>query len=118
MPERILRPAELIDLSNQPGYGSIAYKPFKPEEEIRKKVEGKKTFMHLGFYTKNIRTNSFICLFPFFPSHYFFSFLFISFFLSSLIPSLYFIFFFHSVLLSFALCVELCFSFFFGSVTE
>ena len=52
MPERILRPAELIDLSNQPVYGSIAYKPFKPEEEIRKKVEGKKTFMHLGLYTK------------------------------------------------------------------
>ncbi|KAK2558916.1 hypothetical protein P5673_018533, partial [Acropora cervicornis] len=39
MPETILRPAELIDLSNQPGHVSIAYEPFKPEEEIRKKVE-------------------------------------------------------------------------------
>ena len=51
MPETIMRLAELIDLSDQPGHVSIAYEPFKPEEEIRKEVEGKKTFMHLGLYT-------------------------------------------------------------------
>ena len=51
MREAILRPAELIDLSNQPGHVSIAYEPFKPEKEIRKKEEGKKTFMYLGIYT-------------------------------------------------------------------
>ena len=51
IPETILRPAELIDLSNQPGHVCIAHEPFRPEEEIRKKIEGKKTFMHLGLYT-------------------------------------------------------------------
>ena len=84
-----------IDLSNRPGHVNIAYEPFKPEEEIRKKVEGKKTFMHLRLYTTDIslaseriseETLSFLfSLFSFslFP---FFSLLFISFFLPSLIP--------------------------------
>ena len=51
MPETKLRPAELIDLSNQPGHVSFAYEPFKPEEEIRQKVEGRKTCMPLALYT-------------------------------------------------------------------
>ena len=49
IPETIMRPAELIDLSNKPGHVSIAYEPFKPDEEISKKVEGKKTFMTQDF---------------------------------------------------------------------
>ena len=51
MPGTILRPAKLIDLSIQPGHVSVAYEPFKSEEEIRKNVEGKKTFMHLRLCT-------------------------------------------------------------------
>ena len=118
MREAILRPAELIDLSNQPGHVSIVYEPFKPEKEITKKEEGKKTFMHLGLYTTdNNPVNEypnklFHFSFPFFPSFYIFFFSFHFFFLSSLIPSRNFIFVFHSAPLSFALGVELCFSFF------
>ena len=41
MPKTNLRPDQLIDLSNQPGGVSVEYGPFKPQEEIRKKVEGK-----------------------------------------------------------------------------
>ena len=50
MPETQLRPAELIDLANQPGGISVEYEPFKPEEEIRVKVAGKKPVMHLALY--------------------------------------------------------------------
>lgn len=42
MPGTQLRPAKLIDLSNQPGDVSVEYEPFKKEEEIRKKHAGKK----------------------------------------------------------------------------
>jgi len=48
MPETELRPVALIDLSNQPGGVSVEYEPFKPEEEIRKKVAGRKPFVHLA----------------------------------------------------------------------
>ena len=50
MPETELRPAELIDLSYQPGSVSVEYEPFKPEEEIRTKVARKKPAMHLALY--------------------------------------------------------------------
>jgi len=41
MPGTDLRPARLIDLSNQPGGVSVEYEPFKPEEEIRANLAGK-----------------------------------------------------------------------------
>ena len=85
MPETSLRPAQLIDLSNQPGGVSIEYEPFEPEEEIRKKVAGKKPFMHLGlcirdtFKWASIPTTQLLhCYFPSFPSLYLFSFFFLS----------------------------------------
>ena len=71
MPETDLRPAELIDLFNQPGGVSVEYEPFKPEEEIRKKVAGKNPFMPLGlcnggtFQKAHILTTCVI--FPFSP---------------------------------------------------
>jgi len=40
MPGTDLRPARLIDLSNQPGGVSVEYEPFKPEEEIRANLAG------------------------------------------------------------------------------
>ena len=46
MPQTNLRPAELIDLSNQPGGVSVEYEPFKPAEEIRRKVKGEKTLLY------------------------------------------------------------------------
>ena len=46
MPRTELRPAQLIDLSNQPGGVSVEYEPFKPAEEIRRKVKGKKTLLY------------------------------------------------------------------------
>lgn len=49
MPKTQLRPAKLIDLSNQPGDVSVEYEPFKKEEEIRKKYAGKKPFVYVGF---------------------------------------------------------------------
>ena len=41
MPGTNLRPAKLIDLSNQPGGVSVEYEAFEPQEQIRKKVAGK-----------------------------------------------------------------------------
>ena len=49
-----LRGVELIGLSNQPGDVSVEYEPFKPQEEIRKKVAGKKHFTHLGLCIRDI----------------------------------------------------------------
>lgn len=49
MPKTQLRPAKLIDLSNQPGDVSVEYEPFKKQEEIRKKYAGKKPFVYVGF---------------------------------------------------------------------
>ena len=114
MPETNLRPDQLIDLSNQPGSVSVEYEPFKPQEEIRKKVEGKKTFMHPGLYTTdtfqrtNIPTTSFSSLFPCFL-------LFISFLFQCFLPVLshsssYFLFVFHSVPCPTTLGAEPCFS--------
>ena len=97
MPETSLRPAQLIDLSNQPGGVSIEYEPFEPEEEIRKKVAGKKPFMHLGLCIRDT-TQLLHSYFPSFPSLYFFSFFF-SFFLS--FRPLLFFSFFRSSFLSF-----------------
>ena len=53
MPGTNLRPAALIDLSNQPGDVRVEYEPFKPEEEIRKKLAGKKPLMHLELCITN-----------------------------------------------------------------
>ena len=47
MPGTDLKPAALMDLSNQPGGVSVEYEPFEPQEELRKKFAGKKPFMHL-----------------------------------------------------------------------
>ena len=70
MPGTNLRPAQLIDLSNQPGGVSVEYEPFEPQEEIRKKAAGKKPFMHLGicirdtFQWAHILTTYFSSPFP------------------------------------------------------
>ena len=45
MPRTELRPAQLIDLSNQPGGVSVEYEPYEPEEKIREKFAGKKPLM-------------------------------------------------------------------------
>ena len=47
MPGTDLKPAALMDLSNQPGGVMVEYEPFKPEEAIRKKLAGKKPFSYL-----------------------------------------------------------------------
>ena len=50
MPGTNLRPARLIDLSNQPGGVSVEYEPFVPEERIRSRLGGKKLIMHLELH--------------------------------------------------------------------
>ena len=57
MPGTNLTPDQLIDLSNQPGGVSVEYEPFKPQEDIRKKVASKKTLMHIGLYYTHIPVN-------------------------------------------------------------
>ena len=96
MPQTNLRPAQLIDLSNQPGGVRVEYEPFKPAEVIRKKVKGKKTLLYASrtlycrhFLVNEYPNNVLRFSFPFFPSLLFFSFP-LFFFLSSLIPPLNF----------------------------
>ena len=59
MPGTDLRPAQLIDLSNQPGGVSVEYEPFEPEEEIRSRLSGKKMFMHIDLCIKHITVSSY-----------------------------------------------------------
>ena len=63
MPKTQLRPAKLIDLSDQPGDVSVEYEPFKKEEVIRKKHAGKKPFVLVGFSTSFLISLSSLFLF-------------------------------------------------------